>query len=69
MKYQSANKLRAFSLVEVIIASLIMSMGILLISNFLIPLHRQFTSDKGVKENIRWEKFMISFESDTLQLR
>ena len=46
-----------------------MSMGILLISNFLMPLHRQFNSDKRVKENIRWEKFMIALESDTLQLR
>ena len=47
------NRIKAFSLVEVIIALIISSLGLLLISGSVYGIHRQLNSNFGSKERIQ----------------
>lgn len=63
------KKLYGFSFVEVIIAILIASVGLLLMGGILSPLHHQFTSNKGMKVRMQLEKMTATLESDSMKFR
>ena len=63
------NRIKAFSLVEVIIALIISSLGLLLISGSVYGIHRQLNSNSGSKERIQWEKLISTLESEQMRFQ
>ena len=63
------NRIKAFSLVEVIIALIISSLGLLLISGSVYGIHRQLNSNFGSKERIQWEKLISTLESEQMRFQ
>lgn len=63
------NKIKAFSLVEVIISLIISSLGLLLINGSVYGIHRQLNSSSGSKERIQWEKMISTLESEQMRFQ
>lgn len=69
IKSMLRNRITAFSLVEVIIALIISSLGLLLINGGVYGIHRQLNSNSGSKERIQWEKLVSTFESEQMRFQ
>ena len=69
IKSMLKNRIRAFSLVEVIIALIISSLGLLLINGGVYGIHRQLNSNSGNKERIQWEKLVSTLESEQMRFQ
>lgn len=69
IKLMLKNRIKAFSLVEVIIALIISSLGLLLINGGIYGIHRQLNSNSGSKERIQWEKMVSTLESEQMRFQ
>lgn len=63
------SKVKGFSLVEVTVALIISSLGLLLINNSVYGIHRQLNSNSGDKERIQMEKLITTLESEQMQFQ
>ena len=69
IKLMLKNRIKTFSLVEVIIALIISSLGLLLISGSVYGIHRQLNSNSRSKERIQWEKLISTLESEQMRFQ
>lgn len=69
IKLMLKNKIQGFSLVEVVVALMVASMGIMLINIGLQNIHYQLTSMTGSKVQIQWEKVISTLESEQMQFQ
>lgn len=63
MKYIKL-RIKGFTILEVIIALMISSIGIGLIYMTLYPIHRNLINESGIKERIQWEKCISTIGSE-----
>lgn len=63
------GKIQGFSLVEVIVALIIASMGLMLINIGTQSIHYQLTSEFGNKMQVQWEKVVSTLESEQMQFK